>query len=196
MKVLGLDLSLRATGVCLLEGDEDKTPAIRTELIPQPEAKTAEARIMRLVAIAEVIVKIIREEKPDHVVIEAAAKGQVWQAANIGEIHGVVKVQVFLENGQIPMVKEATEMRKAVVGEIKRVRVSYLDKNGESKSRVSYGEIPGAHGKNKRATIKDIIEMRLADRGLKFPSQDEMDAYVAAKFGWDKKIPSRFYERD
>jgi Holliday junction resolvasome RuvABC endonuclease subunit len=190
MKVLGLDLSMKATGMCILEGEPGSDPKIRTELVPQPEAKTVEARIMRLVAIAERIVNLIRVERPDHIVIEAAAKGQVWQAAALGEVHGVIKVQVFLESGQLPMVREATEMRKAVVGEIKRVFVTYEDKKGKTKRRVSYGEIPGAHGKKKRATVKDLIEGRLRERGLTFPSQDEMDAYVAARYCWGKVTAS------
>ena len=30
--------------------------------------------------------------------------------------------------------------------------------------------------------------MRLKDRGLEFPTQDEMDAYVAAKYCWKKLV--------
>lgn len=189
MKVLGLDLSLKGTGICVLEGnDSDVNPSIRTELVPQPEAKTVEARVLRLVAITERIVQLINGEQPDHIIIEAAAKNQVWQAAAIGEIHGVVKVQIYLASGQFPMVKEATEMRKVVVGKIERVMVPTTDGKGK---RASYGEIPGARkGKARRATVKDVIEGRLAAQGLKFPTQDEMDAYVAAKYCWSKVTAS------
>lgn len=192
MKVLGLDLSLKGTGMCILDGDPGSEPKIRTELIPQPEAKTVEERVLRLVAIAERIVGLLREEKPDHVIIEAAAKNQVWQAAAMGEIHGVVKVQIYLESGQFPMVKEATEIRKVVIGKIERKMVVVsVDEKGKVKKRASYGEIPGAiKGKKKRATIKDIIEMRLAATGLTFPTQDEMDAYVTARFCWSKVAAS------
>lgn len=190
MKVLGLDLSLKGTGMCILDGDPGSEPRVRTELIPQPEAKTVEEKVLRLEAIAERIVNLIRAERPDHVCIEAPAKGQVWQAAAIGEVHGVVKVQVHLESGQFAMVREATEMRKSVVGKIERVFVTYVDKKGKQKRRVSYGEIPGAHGKKKRATVKDLIEAKLKERGLAFPTQDEMDAYVAARYCWGKVAAS------
>jgi Holliday junction resolvasome RuvABC endonuclease subunit len=188
MKVLGLDLSLKGTGICVLDGDPgDQTPAIRTELVPQPEAKTVEARVLRLVAITERIVQLINGERPDHIIIEAAAKNQVWQAAAIGEIHGVVKVQIYLASGMFPMVKEATEMRKVVVGKIERVMVATTDAKGKVTKRASYGDIPSARkGKVKRATVKDVIEGRLAAQGLTFPTQDEMDAYVAAKYCWGK----------
>lgn len=190
MKVLGLDLSLKGTGICLLEGDPGVEPTMRTELCPQGEAKSVEERVLRLVAITERIISLINGEDPDHIIIEAPAKNQMWQAAAIGEIHGVVKVQVYLASGKFPMVKEATEMRKVVVGKIERTFVDYIDSKGKKKRRVSYGEILGAHGKKKRATVKDLIEGRLAAQGLRFPTQDEMDAYVAAKYCWGKVTAS------
>ena len=189
MKVLGLDLSLRGTGICLLEGEPGAEPTKRTELVPMNEAKTVEERVLRLVAITERIVSLINGENPDHIIIEAAAKDQKWQAAAIGEIHGVVKVQVYLASGKFPWVKESNTMRKEVVGEIKRVFVTYEVK-GKKKRRVSYGQVPGANGKTRRGTVKDVIEARLKERGLTFPTQDEMDAYVAARFCWGKVAPS------
>ena len=186
MKVLGLDLSLKGTGICVLEGDPSSEPAMRTERFPQSEAKTVEERVKRLENIAEHIVQLMNGEQPDYVIIEAAAKNQVWQAAAIGEVHGVVKLQIYLATRRVPWVKEATEMRKVVVGKIERKMVEVVGKTGKVKKQVSYGEIEGQRGKKKRATVKDIIEMRLAELGLKFPTQDEMDAYVAAKYCWAK----------
>lgn len=188
MKVLGLDLSLKGTGICVLEGDPASKPSMRTERFAQPEAKTVVEKVRRLEAIAEHIVQLMDGERPDHVIIEAPAKNQVWQAAAIGEVHGVVKLQIYLATRKIPWVKEATEMRKVVVGKIERKMVPVAGKNGKIKKQVSYGQIDGARGKKKRATVKDIIEMRLGELGLRFPTQDEMDAYVAAKFCWDKVI--------
>jgi Holliday junction resolvasome RuvABC endonuclease subunit len=190
MKVLALDLSLRGTGICVLEGDPDSEPTKRHERLPMDEAKTIEEKVKRLKAIAEHIVQLMYGERPDYVIIEAAAKNQKWQAAAIGEVHGVVKLQIYLATGYIPWVKESTEMRKAVVGKIERKMVKTVDSKGKEKKQAFYGEIDGARGKKKKATIKDIIEMRLAELGLKFPSQDEMDAYVAAKYCWDKVIAS------
>lgn len=185
MKVLGLDLSLRGTGICVLEGDPGEEPRHRTELVPMKEAKTVEEKVLRLVAITERIVVLVNGENPDYIIIEAPTKGQVWQQAAIGEIHGVVKVQIYLASNKIPWVKEATEIRKGVFGKIERVFVTYEVK-GKKKRRVSYGEIPGANGKKKRATVKDVIEAKLKERGLSFPTQDEMDAYVTARYWWGK----------
>jgi len=190
MKVLGLDLSLKGTGICVLEGDPASEPKMRTERFPQPEAKTVEERVKRLENIAEHIVQLMNGEQPDYVIIEAAAKNQVWQAAAIGEIHGVVKLQIYLATRRVPLVKEVTEMRKVVVGKIERKMVPVAGKTGKIKKQVSYGQVDGKRGKKKRATVKDIVEMRLAELGLKFPTQDEMDAYVAAKYCWVKVTAS------
>jgi Holliday junction resolvasome RuvABC endonuclease subunit len=186
MKVLGLDLSLRGTGICVLEGEPGEEPKHRTELVPMKEAKTVEEKVLRLVGITERIVVLVNGENPDYIIIEAPTKGQVWQQAAIGEIHGVVKVQIYLASGKFPWVKEATEIRKGVFGKIERVFVTYEDRNGKKKRRVSYGEIPGAKGKKKRATVKDLIEGKLKAQGLSFPTQDEMDAYVTARYCWGK----------
>jgi Holliday junction resolvasome RuvABC endonuclease subunit len=190
MKVLGLDLSLKATGVCTLSGPSGgRHTHMDTGVYAKPEIiKGVEARMKRLVSIAEDIVGLIEREKPDHIIIEAPAKSQPWQASSLGELHGVIKVQIFLASGMIPMVKEANEMRKAVVGKLSKTKVTKKDKKGKTKSTWSYGTVIGKSGRPRKATIKDIIEARLKERGLEFPSHDEMDAYVAAEYCWSKLI--------
>lgn len=187
MKVLGLDLSLRSTGACILYGDGGR-PKCRTFLFAQPKASSVEERTERLCAIAEGIVELFDREKPDLVVIEAPAKDQKYQGAAIGELHGVVRSQLYLAFKIHPIVKESTQLRKAVVGTIGRKFVDYQKRNGKMGRRVDYGKVRGKSGRMKLATIKDIVEVRLRDAGWEFPSQDEMDAYVAARFGWNKLV--------
>lgn len=184
MKVLGLDLSLKSTGICLLSGEIGSEPIVNTELFSQPKVSEVKEKILRLIAISEKINSIIKSESPNFVIIEAPAKNQVWQAAAIGEVHGVVKTQIYQSSGIVPIVKEATEMRKGVLGKIERKTVLVVDAKGNEKRKVSYGEVDGARGKKKQATVKDIIEIKLKERGLEFSSQDEMDAYVAARYCW------------
>lgn len=183
-KTMGLDLSLLATGVCVLDGDTE-VRSMRCLLMKRDSTSGVLESIERLISIAEDIIKIASDENPSAIIIEAPAKNQVWQAANIGELHGVVKVKIFEELGIVPFVEQATKMRKAVVGSISSKREK-IKKNGKDVSRVSYGLVPGKKGgKYKRATVKDIVELRLKERGLEFKSQDEMDAYVAAKYGFN-----------
>jgi len=188
---MGLDLSLRGTGVCVLGDEPDGSRSMRTWLFAKPKVKTVEAKIRRLVSIAEDLVGLVESESPDHIIIEAPAKNQKWQAAAIGEVHGVIKVQIFLATGLIPMIKESTQMRAGIVGKINKVQEIVKDSKGKEKKRWSYGTIPGKRGKPIKATVKDVIEYTLKGRGLEFPSQDEMDAYVAAEYCWSQVAPVR-----
>lgn len=182
-KTLGLDLSLKATGVCVLDGDDPEKPSMRCLTMFRDKVSGVKASIERLISIAEDIETIYAGEEPDIVIIEAPAKNQVYQAANIGELHGVVKTRLFEKFGVVPMVEQATRMRKSVVGPISSKREKKKNKNGKEVSQVSYGLVPGKKaGKYKKATVKDIIELRLKEMGLTFKTQDEMDAYVAARF--------------
>lgn len=184
-RVLGLDLSLRATGICVLSGISGQQD-IKTELLAKEKANNIEESIRRLLAIANEIVDIITNEKILSVVIEAPAMNQKWQAAAIGELHGVVKTKIYTETGIVPLVEQATKLRKAVVGTISSVR-KQKKKDNKIVNSIDYGLIAGKReGTFKKATIKDIVELRLKEQGLNFPTQDECDAYVAARFGWDQ----------
>lgn len=188
MKVVGLDLSLRSTGVCVMEGEPGSRPTHRCYVFPQGEAKAVKEVILRLESICKDMVGIIGEEDPDVVGIEAPAKSQPWMATSLGELHGVVKLQLYLAYGIIPIVAESGTMRKAVVGKIERTLEEVTDRKGKKKRKWSYGTVPGKRGKLRRATIKDVVERMLAQRGLSFDSHDEMDAYVVAKYCWNQTV--------
>ncbi len=184
MKVLGLDLSLKATGYCLLSSDGIKT-AMTTGVIPGRTSKDVKESLLNLTQIASRISRIVQEDRPDLVVIEAPAFNQKYQAAAIGELHGVVKFVLWSERHVIPVLEQATKMRSAVVGKISKSFKKTEKEDGKVIKSVDYGTVQGKRGKTKKATIKDVIEERLRERGLQFDTQDEMDAYVAAKYGWD-----------
>ena len=190
MKVVGLDLSLLATGLCILSGD-DAEPLMSTLILRRVNTKTVSESIGRLISISDEILGIVSREAPDAVVIEAPAMNQQWQAAAIGELHGVVKTNIYRELGIVPMVQQATKLRRVVVGKIEKTFEIVTDSKGKQKKRVSYGNIPGKRGGTKRATIKDVIESILKERGLSFPTQDEMDAYICARWFWDTEVTGK-----
>ncbi len=181
--ILGLDLSLLGTGMCVLAPDGSR---LHSRIIVGPSVSDVRGRVERLIFISEIITDTAKSYNVSHIIIEAPAANQKFQAAAIGEIHGVVKTDLHRRLGVTPMVEQATKMRKAVVGKISSKRTKYVDKEGKSKTRVDYGVIPSKIGsKTKRATVKDIIEARLASLGILFDTQDEMDAYVTARFAWN-----------
>lgn len=183
MRVIGLDLSLKGTGVCVLSGAR-LSPQRTTVRIGRESCSGVLASIERLLSISDEIINML--EYDDIVVIEAAALNQKWQAAAIGELHGVVKTQLYTRKNIVPMVEQATKMRREVVGKIESKRTKEKMASGKVESKVNYGLVPGKiAGKYKKATVKDIIELRLSNQGLKFDTQDEMDAYVAARYAWN-----------
>jgi len=149
---------------------------------------TVKGRILRLESICKDVIGLVGEESPDIVGIEAPAKSQPWMATSLGELHGVVKLQLYLAYGIIPIVAESGAMRKAVVGKIERTLEEVTDRKGKKKRKWSYGTVPGKRGKLRRATIKDVVERMLAQRGLLFDSHDKMDAYVVAKYCWNQTV--------
>jgi Holliday junction resolvasome RuvABC endonuclease subunit len=186
--VMGLDLSLKATGVCTLRrvGDLSSPLRINTFFLPRESTSSVEQSIKRLNSISDEIIDIIYKEKITSVVIEAPAMNQKWQAAAIGELHGVVKLEIYRNRSIVPMVVQATKMRKAVVGSISSTRTKKNDSKGREVNEVNYGLIAGKRkGTFKKATVKDIVEQRLKEQGLSFNTQDECDAYVAARYGWN-----------
>lgn len=190
MKVIGLDLSLKGTGICILEGDQTAEPTHRTMVLERVRPKDVEGRIRLLISIVEEINTIFEKEKPDYYIIEAPAKNMKWQAATIGEIHGVVKLQLWLAYSLVPMIKEASFLRKHAVGGIKskwvEVTISRGKNKGKTKRKRSYGKVASARGGTRDATIKDIVAQRLKeDWGLEFPNHDEMDSYVTARYCWN-----------
>lgn len=193
MKVIGLDLSLKGTGVCILEGAPDEEPSRRTMVLKRDRPKDVEGRIRLLASVCGALVDIFMKEQPDYYIIEAPAKSMSFQAAAIGEIHGTAKLQILLATGLIPMIKESTFLRKHVVGEIKSkfivVDISRGKNKGKTKRKRSYGKVLGANGKMREASVKDIVAQRLKEgRGIEFPNYDEMDSYVTAMYCWNASV--------
>lgn len=182
MKVFGLDLSLLGTAICIYDVN---TGTYSTQMVRGDKASTEEAKIKRLHNVSSKLLEIIEKESfgdEISVIIEAPAKNQQWQAANVGEMHGVVKIDLFRKLNIIPWVEQATKLRKEVVGKIERKTETVTGKNGKEKKAVSYGKILGKNGKLKKATIKDIVQARLKEQGFEFETQDEMDAFVCARW--------------
>lgn len=187
ISVIGLDLSLLSTGICILSGyKESSDPKISSKTIKKQKPSDISDRTKTICSISDEICNVVIENSPRVIVsIEAPAVNQKWQAATIGEIHGVVRRDLFKIFNILPYVNQATKMRKEVVGKISSWYEDYIDSNGKKKRIRSYGMVQGKRGP-KRATVKDVVESRLADHGLSFSSNDEMDAYVAAKYIWNE----------
>ena len=120
-RIMGIDLALRATGVVIL----DRTGVcLRHTTIREPIGRqrktdppiTETERVLRLKSIAQQIVQMANSFKVHFVGIEGYAFTRSFQAHQIGEVAGVVKLQLLLSSGIIPHIVSPNTGRKHVLG--------------------------------------------------------------------------------
>ncbi len=119
--MLGIDLSLQHTGLCVLT----KTGVVmRTMTIDyvfsgrkKGDPPIAQAEIVqRLLGICNEIIQVIKDFKVMHVGIEGFAHDAKWQAHQIGEVAGALKTQLYLACKLVAEVVAPGAARKHVLG--------------------------------------------------------------------------------
>lgn len=161
-RVLGVDLALRAIGVCLLtpSGLVQRLLTIETQI----DAKASQAqRTDRLLYIANEVVGIIKEFKPVYVGIEDYAYASSYQAHQIGEIGGTIKTQVALACSMYVRPAPIKSARKHVLG---------------------YG---GSFGKGDEAKT-NIMEVVRLGYGVDARDDHQADSFVVARYTLDQAV--------
>lgn len=156
---VGLDLSLRAAGFVAIDRDGKN---VSSSCFGHSLGKDASTRdkIERMTHIATKVVSSIRQAQADgHEIAGIGIENYAFSARgaqnDLGEIHGVIKSQIWLVFGVAPDIIAASRARKVVLG----------------KGRFSKG----------RAGKAEIIE---AVKALGFETSDDniADAYVIAEY--------------
>lgn len=113
--IVGLDLSLTATGICLLDVEGEPSFSV----VGHGLKRTAKQRdkIERIVDIVSAIVDVVSDcsSKP-RVAIEGYAFGARGAQNDLGELHGAVKLQLWLGHGIEPVIIPSSRARKIVLG--------------------------------------------------------------------------------
>lgn len=119
--MLGVDLALRSTGLSIYAPSGVHQRCITIEKVlsrgskkdpPIPEVE----RIRRCLQIANEIIKTMEVFKVRHVGIEGYAHGAKFQNHQLGEVHGIVKSQIWLKYRIVPKVVPPKSARKHVFG--------------------------------------------------------------------------------
>lgn len=121
MKILGLDLSITATGLCLLDFDSlsnkeifSKTLNGDKKLFDFVNLTTEQINVSRLIYIENEIEKLL--EGVSLVVIENYAFDAKFNRERLGELHGVVKRLLFKAN--IPFILiDTSKLKKVLTGD-------------------------------------------------------------------------------
>jgi Holliday junction resolvasome RuvABC endonuclease subunit len=148
-----LDLSLRATGVCVLTADGQ---LLHLETIEGtlPKKATTEQKIDRLIQTTQRIVEIAREYEAQHAGIESFAHNAFGSQNVLGELHGVVKTQMVLACGIVPVVVQMSTARKDILGK----------------------------GRADKRAIKALAIQRATDAGMPVADDNQADAWVVAEW--------------
>jgi len=172
MKILGLDLSLTGTGVCLIEGT---TPVLVTIRSKPPKDKTPLTEVKRIQGIVEEIEYFISNKGPiDIVVIE----GMAFMARNttsLVQLAGLsYMVRSLLANYNIKfLIVAPTSLKKFITGKgntpkdvimleiFKRYDVSILDNNQADAyglAQIGLGYM-GKHKKKLTQPQEDVLKL-------------------------------------
>jgi len=119
--MMGLDLSLVATGVAIIDSDEKLLFAANAGF-KLKRSSSIRDKIERMTSIAAMIIRAARSHGVTEIAIEGFAYAAKGAQNDLGELHGVVKSQVLLGLGIVPTVIPPTSARKVVFdkGNIKK----------------------------------------------------------------------------
>ena len=112
----GLDLSLTGTGVCVLDsaGAPVAWATVGSKL---KRSSSVREKVQRLIDIASCIMDVVGEYDPaPRVAIEGYAFAAPGAQNDLGELHGVVKSQLWLGLAVEPEIIPPTQARKVVIG--------------------------------------------------------------------------------
>ena len=152
--VMGLDLSLTSTGVCVIKGGKvvESISLKYKGKISTPEEKTE-----RLIWIVGRIGRIIEENDVEEIVIEGYAHSLRFNQNVMGELHGALKVQLYLKYKIKPIIVQPT------------VAIKYFTGKG----------LPRKNKDKYKAKIRDIVN---EDLKLNLQTIDELDAFFLAMY--------------
>jgi Holliday junction resolvasome RuvABC endonuclease subunit len=157
--VLGLDLSLSATGACLLPSDwNGNWNAIRRETVGYSLPKHAnESQLTeRLCVISDKIVRIASEHVPGIAVMEMSG----WGSGKMAGLHDVVAVALW-----------------------QRLRVPVCRVAAVSARKLLLGKVPRKPANAARDWVKDYVRAHLTQIGMPEDwSADEADAFVLGQY--------------
>lgn len=152
MIVVGLDLSLTGTGICVLGPNLLYTKRFGSKVEGDDEA-AEKKRIERIQLIAWKICEVCEKYKPEVIGVENYSFGSFSKSSSVtglAELAGVVRVYLLARQGKVARRYAPTTARKI------------------------------AFGKGSGKWKKDQVLSGLMDRGLMFPTNDEADAFVVA----------------
>lgn len=130
MFFVGLDLSLRSTGFAVLR-ESGEVEAIQSFGSSLNRGSSMKDKLDRLVMISARIVDEIRYVRINgdsaEVCIENYAFGARGAQNDLGELHGVIKTQIYVGLGIVPTVVSPSSYRKVILGSGRKTKQESFD---------------------------------------------------------------------
>jgi Holliday junction resolvasome RuvABC endonuclease subunit len=125
LPVVGLDLSLTATGICVLDEEDVRFETVGYGLKRSSRQKD---KIERIIEIVSAILGEVETCIPMPAVgIEGYAFGARGAQNDLGELHGAVKTQLWLAHQIEPVIIPASHARKSVLGKGNLAKQAIVD---------------------------------------------------------------------
>ena len=158
---VGLDLSLRSTGLAVVRADGTivRVCSFGSDLRRE---SSVQSKVERLVALTQRVVNEVKKHQADAfseggnaiVAIENYAFGARGAQNDLGELHGCVKMQLWLSMRIVPRLVSPSSYRKVLLGK------------GNATKQQSY----------------DYADSVLTSAGFTATTSDEADAYLVAEW--------------
>lgn len=170
MKVVaGLDLSLTAAGVAILEGE---TAHLYTFGYGLKKDSTDRDRMERVIFIANSVMGVLMKHKATCVGIEQygfASKGKISMQADLG---GTIKTQIYVGLKSVPVLLNAMSARKYLMGEAtkdKKKIKRWIEAKGFKPSNTDESDalviaLVMDDWANRRTEISDVHKMEVINR--------------------------------
>jgi len=156
--VLGLDLSLSASGVVVLGPGEGPVLTSTTIGYSLEKKCTEQERLDRLVNLVLGINAVIEEHRPSVIGIEGYAFSAKFGGERLAELHGVLKVHIYQKWHKTPVIVPTKKARKVVLG---------------------YG---GGDKKRIQSCVGTMMEAGVIPGGERLRDHNQIDAWVVAEF--------------
>jgi len=150
-RTLGLDNSLTGTGIIVLDQDGNIVWQETIGFGLEKDAPTREV-LERIIYITNRVLYVVRKYDVEYVAVEGYAYGKTFRREQLAELGGVVKTQLFLSTGIVPVIVAPSTARAVVFGK--------------------------GCGGIKKAFVRPLLK----NKGVSIKDPDQADAYVIARY--------------
>lgn len=166
-KVVGVDLSLNATGIVLID-EMSKVADCRTFGYSLTKTATVGLKAERINQITDIVVEFVKRNRVRHVAVEKATFGSIFRSLELSGLTAVLENKLHVQCGIVPVYMTISPIRKYHLG---------VNVNGKG--------------------IKRIVMDHFKNKGYVLSNDNEYDALAIGLVLWDNlNMRDSFQDKD